>query len=244
MDINNLDELKAMVEKANLDAYIEAITNFKNTLVADGSETIDDARIEGALLRKVCELEQAAASTTTSRPSSSRSVSEDNSNTQRFFINVGGMDGFDKDTLKDFIIKHCEGITNEQFSDSFVKDSYSFFELPKEMTDLVMKNLIGLKINERDVNVELSNKKPASGGRRGGSNHGFSGRGNYGRRDGGSGYGRRDGGSSYGHRDGGSSYGRRDGGSRGYGRSSSRGDDRGSSDYGRSSSRGYSKDRY
>ena len=235
MDINNLDELKAMVEKANLDAYIEAITNFKNTLVADGGETIDDARIEGALLRKVCELEQ-VASQPASKSSSSRGEREENSNTQRFFINVGGMDGFDKDTLKDFIIKHCEGVANEQFSDSFVKDSYSFFELPKEMTDLVMKNLIGLKINEREVNVELSNKKPASGGRRGGMNHGFSGRGNYGHRDGGSGYGRRDGGSGYGNLD---------GGSRGYGRSSSRdgGDRGGRSDYGRSS-RGYSKDRY
>ena len=235
MDINNLDELKAMVEKANLDAYIEAITNFKNTLVADGGETIDDARIEGALLRKVCELEQ-VASQPASKSSSSRGGRTENSNTQRFFINVGGMDGFDKDTLKDFIIKHCEGVADEQFSDSFVKDSYSFFELPKEMTDLVMKNLIGLKINEREVNVELSNKKPASGGRRGGMNHGFSGRGNYGHRDGGSGYGRRDGGSGYGNRD---------GGSRGYGRSSSRdgGDRGGRSDYGRSS-RGYSKDRY
>lgn len=197
MDIKILDEIKNMVEKGTLDEYVEAITNFKNELTSNGTAEIDETRIEAALLRKLCEDETALKSATTNSGSAAQ---ESNSNTQRFFINVGSLDGFDKDSLKNFIIEHCEGVVNDEFTDSFVKDKFSFFELPKTRIDLVMKNLIGLKVNDREVNVELSEKKPHSsrggfgggrggfGGGRGGYSHGRSNCGGYGRdsRDGGS----------------------------------------------------------
>lgn len=55
MDIKILDEIKNMVEKATLDEYVEAITNFKNELTSNGTAEIDETRIEAALLRKLCE---------------------------------------------------------------------------------------------------------------------------------------------------------------------------------------------
>jgi len=166
-------------------------------------------------------------------------------NIQRFFINVGLMDNLDKDSLKKLIIDAVPEIKDADFSDVYLKDTFSFFELPKNFSDDVLAKLIGTKIGEREINVELSEKKEKSSSR-GGRSFGRGDRGgdrNYGSRDGGSrSYGNRGGDrGSYGHSDnhgfagrgGDRNYGSRDGGSRSYGN----GGDRGS--YGHSDNRGF-----
>jgi ATP-dependent RNA helicase DeaD len=181
------------------------------------------------------------------------------SNTQRFFINIGMADDLDEDTLKKFITDNVHSVTDKDFTDVYLKDTFSFFELPKTAADDVLKSLIGLHYGEREVNVELSEKKEhARGGRGGfgghsrggfgGSRGGFGGgRGGYGHSDrGGFGGGRGGFGGSrggYGHSRGGFGGDRGGFGGRsrgGYGddrRSDDRGGDRGYSD------RGYSRDR-
>ncbi len=90
---------------------------------------------------------------------------------QRFFINVGERDGLNKVMLMEFISDNCPSVNKGMFSDSFTKDTYSFFELPKEVVEEVMSNIIGLQFLGRQVNVELSEKKKAdrNRGSRGGS---------------------------------------------------------------------------
>lgn len=82
-----------------------------------------------------------------------------NPNAQRFFINVGYMDDLTVKTLIEFIINNVPNIKREDFSDVFIREKYSFFELPKDMNEVVLNNLNGLTIKDRPVRVELSEKR-------------------------------------------------------------------------------------
>ena len=182
MDTKILDEITKIIEKANLDEYSEAIVTYKASLNDAGVEA-DDTKIEAALLRKLVEDEAMLAKAGTAS-TGSRGPREhgENPNTQRFFINVGSFDGVNSESLKELIMKNCEGVNDTDFSDSYVKDKFSFFELPKDKVDVVMEKMNGIKVGEREVAVELSEKKPSNGGsRRGGFSRGGNrgGRGGY-----------------------------------------------------------------
>lgn len=79
-----------------------------------------------------------------------------NPNAQRFFINIGSYDGVTVTTLMELIMGALDGVTKDDFSDVYVREKYSFFELPKERTDDVLTKVTGLQINNRDVRVEQS----------------------------------------------------------------------------------------
>ncbi|MFA6587135.1 MAG: DEAD/DEAH box helicase [Bacilli bacterium] len=189
---------------------------------------------------------------------------DDNSTTQRLFINVGELDGFeDNDSLKKFIMDAVPSLKDEDFSDVYIRDKFAFVEVPKTSVDEIMKNVVGKMVGEREVHVELSEKKDASrgggrggrsfGGHRGGfgGGYGHSDRGGYGHSDrGGYGHSDRGGfGGGYGHSDrggyGSSGYGHSDlgGFGGGYGHSDRGGyghSDRGG--YGHSDRGGYGHD--
>ena len=96
-----------------------------------------------------------------------------NPDAQRFFINVGEFDGIDKSTLMDFIVENVTTVSRDDFSDSYTKDKFSFFELPKDKADDVMSLMnAGISRNGREVHVELSEHRRDSRG--GGSRGGFS----------------------------------------------------------------------
>ena len=155
------DKGKPEDKKADLDTILAAINDGKTENLAT-AETVALALIK--VLEDEKEETKAVAAT------------DDNSTVQRFFINVGEFDGFeDNDSLKKLIMDNVPTVKDTDFTDVFIRDKFSFFELPKTVIDDVMKGLIGKKVGDREVNVELSERKPRSsqGGRGGfGGGHG------------------------------------------------------------------------
>ena len=129
-----------------------------------------------------------------------------NSRVTRFFINMGMMDGFNRNSLKDFladVVKlHPRMIFNLD-----IKSSFSFFETESKFVDNFLGiNSADVEFNNRKVQLEVSKKKMnEGGGDRGGYRGGNGGGGGYrgGNREGGSGGGYRGGsGGGGGHRGG------------------------------------------
>lgn len=82
-----------------------------------------------------------------------------NPDAQRFFINIGSLEDIDAKGLMDIIMGQIAEIAKDDFSDVYVKDKYSFFELPKDKIQLVLDKLNGITVHERNVRVELSDKR-------------------------------------------------------------------------------------
>ncbi len=87
-----------------------------------------------------------------------------NSNSTRYFINVGSKDGFDWMQLKDFLKEVLELGRDDVFKVE-VKDSFSFFNTENELKDKILAFFTNYKHNGRFVNVEVSENR-SSGGRR------------------------------------------------------------------------------
>lgn len=106
-----------------------------------------------------------------------------NSRTTRFFVNMGSMDGFNINSLKDFMADAVKMHTRMVFNVD-VKSSFSFFETESKLVDAFMAlNSQDIEFNNRKISLEVSNRKMKEGGR---SSDGGSGRsGGYGGRSGG-----------------------------------------------------------
>jgi ATP-dependent RNA helicase DeaD len=111
-----------------------------------------------------------------------------NMRTSRFFMNLGSMDGFNRNSLKDFLADitklHPRMIFNID-----VKNSFSFFETESKHVDAFMGlNSGDLEFNNRKVTFEVSTKRMKDGGgdgeRRGGG--GYKGKSDRGGKSGGS----------------------------------------------------------
>lgn len=83
-------------------------------------------------------------------------------NTQRFFINIGEADGADKKDIMYFLCKYVPGLTNDDFADVYIKDTYSFFEVRDTFKDDVMEKVNNTFYGKREVHVELSERKAAA----------------------------------------------------------------------------------
>jgi ATP-dependent RNA helicase DeaD len=115
-----------------------------------------------------------------------------NGRSSRFFVNMGMMDGFNRNSLKDFIAD-VAGIQQRMVFNVDVKNSFSFFETESRFVDNCMKvNSQDIEFNNRKVTLEVSNKKMRDGGGEGGG--GFRKGGGGGRREGGF---RKEGGSGF-----------------------------------------------
>jgi ATP-dependent RNA helicase DeaD len=122
---------------------------------------------------------------------------------QRFFINLGTMDGVNSGELLKFVAS-AAGISGRDIGKIDTKEKFAFIEANSMHTDAIM-NLKGEMYGNRRVSIELA-EAPAFGGRSGGGYRGNGG----GNRGGGFRGGNRDGGFRGGNRDGGN----RDGGFR------------------------------
>ncbi|GGZ82389.1 DEAD/DEAH box helicase [Algibacter mikhailovii] len=81
----------------------------------------------------------------------------------RYFINVGGKDGFDWMKLKDFLKEQLDLGRDDVFKVE-TKDSFSFFNTENELKEKVLSYFTDFKYEGRFVNVEVSENR--GGGRR------------------------------------------------------------------------------
>lgn len=89
--------------------------------------------------------------------------------TSRFFINMGHLDGFNRQSLKVFLSDVAD-LNERMIFNVDVKNSFSFFETEARFVDKVIAlNKAGIEFNGRNISLELSNRKAGSseGGRGG-----------------------------------------------------------------------------
>lgn len=97
---------------------------------------------------------------------SAKDGGQSNNRTKRFFVNMGMMDGFNKNSLKEFLAESAKVHARMVFNVD-VKNSFSFFETEsKHVDDFMAVNKTGLEFNNRKVSLEISEKrmKESSGG--------------------------------------------------------------------------------
>ncbi|MEC3908400.1 DEAD/DEAH box helicase [Tamlana sp. 2201CG12-4] len=86
------------------------------------------------------------------------------SDSTRYFINVGGKDGFDWMKLKDFL-KEQLNLERDDIFKVETKDAFSFFNTENELKEKVLSHFTDFKHEGRFVNVEVSENR-GRGGRR------------------------------------------------------------------------------
>lgn len=85
-------------------------------------------------------------------------------NDTRYFINVGRKDGFDWMKLKDFLKEQLDLGRDDVFKVD-VKESFSFFNTEKSLTEKVIAYFTDFKHEGRFINVEVSENRGGGGGR-------------------------------------------------------------------------------
>ena len=78
-------------------------------------------------------------------------------NSIRFFMNIGKKDDFNWMTLKDFI-KDNTKLSNDEIFHVDVMENFSFFNTYEKFKSKVISTLSEIKINDRKVKIEISNK--------------------------------------------------------------------------------------
>src|SRR5690554_3318037 len=88
----------------------------------------------------------------------------EDSDSTRFFINVGGKDDFDWMSLKDFL-RDLLQLGRDDVYKVDVKDSFSFFNTDDKHKDTVLEIFKDFKLQGRQINVEISQDTGRKGGR-------------------------------------------------------------------------------
>jgi ATP-dependent RNA helicase DeaD len=87
----------------------------------------------------------------------------ENNRTSRFFINLGEMDGLNRQSLKDLLIDFS-GVQARMLFNIDVKNSFSFFETETQFKEKFLAlNEDQLFFNDRKISLELSQRKNDSG---------------------------------------------------------------------------------
>jgi len=97
------------------------------------------------------------------RPQGDRGVRVQ-SGMQRFFVNLGTMDGANPGELLRFF-SHVSGVSGREFGRIEIKEKFAFIEAPSEFTDTIM-NIKGEMFGQRRVSIELASltQSPSRGG--------------------------------------------------------------------------------
>jgi ATP-dependent RNA helicase DeaD len=86
-----------------------------------------------------------------------------NSRTTRFFVNMGMLDGFNINSLKDFLADSVK-LHQRMIFNVDVKSSFSFFETESKFVDnFLALNNQDVEFNNRKVSLEVSNRKMKEG---------------------------------------------------------------------------------
>jgi ATP-dependent RNA helicase DeaD len=93
-----------------------------------------------------------------------------NSRTTRFFLNLGEMDGLNRNSLKDLLME-VAGVEARMLFNIEVKNSFAFFETETALNDkFLSQNNEEVYFNDRKLSFEVSQKKQREGGSYGGGN--------------------------------------------------------------------------
>lgn len=136
-----LNEINAMFEDTSKDELIKKFFSVEFTRFYDYYKKAKDLNVEAA-------------------HSSAKDGKKDSEST-RYFINVGRKDGFDWMKLKDFLKEVLELGRDDVFKVD-VKDSFSFFNTEKDQTEKVLEFFTDFKHNGRFINVEITEDKGRS----------------------------------------------------------------------------------
>lgn len=93
------------------------------------------------------------------------SGADDDKESTRYFINIGGKDDFDWMSLKDFL-RDLLDLGRDDVYKVDVKDSFSFFNTDAKHQELVMGIFKDFKLEGRQINIEISQDTGRSGGGR------------------------------------------------------------------------------
>lgn len=86
-----------------------------------------------------------------------------NGKTTRFFINMGQLDGFNRNSIKDFLVE-ISALNPRVIFNIDVKNSFSFFETEnKHVDEFIALNKKGIEFNSRVISFEVSKAKPSGG---------------------------------------------------------------------------------
>jgi ATP-dependent RNA helicase DeaD len=86
-----------------------------------------------------------------------------NGKTTRFFINMGQLDGFNRNSIKDFLLE-ISGLNPRLIFNIDVKNSFSFFETENKCIDeFLALNKKGIEFNARVISFEVSKAKSSGG---------------------------------------------------------------------------------
>ncbi|MFA5282955.1 MAG: DEAD/DEAH box helicase [Bacilli bacterium] len=180
----NMDMKKVLenVKNSIKDSHLEETETLVGETLAEWERSgisCDSAKLAAALLKELVSIKDAQVSKpddgyvrerkdfsrSKERPSFERSERPErkqfpsNPNAQRFFINIGEVDGLNNKELMNFVSKYVPEIKDSDFSDIYIKNTFSFFELPKDDTSAIMEKINGTTYGSRDVRVELSERK-------------------------------------------------------------------------------------
>jgi ATP-dependent RNA helicase DeaD len=87
-----------------------------------------------------------------------------NSKSSRFFMNLGSLDGFNRNSMKDFLTEISK-VPQKMLFNVDVKGSFSFFETESKFMDTFLAvNKENVEFNNRKVSIEPSAKKMREGG--------------------------------------------------------------------------------
>lgn len=87
-----------------------------------------------------------------------------NSKSSRFFLNLGSLDGFNRNSLKDFLTE-ISNVPQKMLFNIDVKGSFSFFETESKFMDTFLAvNKLEVEFNNRKVSIEPSAKKMREAG--------------------------------------------------------------------------------
>ena len=76
------------------------------------------------------------------------------------FINFGKMDKINKSKLENIIIENAS-ITKKDITNIELFDKFSFFNIPLELSEEVLKNLNNAVYNNRKIALEISTGRPS-----------------------------------------------------------------------------------
>jgi len=86
-----------------------------------------------------------------------------NGKTTRFFVNMGQLDGFNRNSIKDFLAE-VSSLNPRLIFNVDVKNSFSFFETENKCVDeFLALNKKGIEFNARVISFEVSKAKPSGG---------------------------------------------------------------------------------